>query len=65
MSATAKKDSEISNLTMYKNEKNRIEKLLKTKNATKSKLEKAIANFEFSKYKVEQYDSRYKIRKNI
>ena len=57
MSATAKKESEISNLTMYKNEKNRIEKLIKTKNATKSKYDKAVANYEFSKYKVEQYDT--------
>ena len=32
MSAVAKKDSEISNLIMYKNEENRIKKLLKTKN---------------------------------
>ena len=63
ISATAKKDSEISNLTMYKNEKNRIEELLKTKNTTKSKYEKAIANFEFSKYKVEQYDTDIKSEK--
>ena len=57
MSAIAKKDSEISNLTMYKNEESRIKKLLKTKNATKSNYEKALANFEFSKYKVEQYEA--------
>lgn len=63
MSATAKKDSEISNLTMYKNEKNRIEKLLKTKNATKSKYEKAVANYEFSKYRVEQYNADIKSEK--
>ena len=36
MSANAKKDSERSNFIMYKNEKNRIEKLLETKNVTKS-----------------------------
>ena len=52
MSAIAKKDSEISNLIMYKNEENRIKKLLKTKNATKSNYEKALANYEFSKHKV-------------
>ena len=63
MSATAKKESEISNLTMYKNEKDRIEELLKTKNATKSKYEKAMANYEFSKYKVEQYDTDIKSEK--
>ncbi|MAK09247.1 MAG: hypothetical protein CML36_02025 [Rhodobacteraceae bacterium] len=55
MSANAKKDSEYSNLIMYENERNRIEKLLKTKNVTKSKYEKAVANFEYSKYRVEQY----------
>ena len=60
MSATARKNSEISNLTMYKNEKNRIKKLLKTKNATKSKYEKALANYEFSKHRVEQYDADIK-----
>ena len=63
MSAKAKKDSEISNLTMYKNEKNRIEKLLKTKNATKSKYEKALANYEFSKHRVEQYNTDIKSEK--
>ena len=63
MSAIAKKDSEISNLNMYKNEKNRIEKLLKTKNATKSKYEKALANFEFSIHRVEQYDTDIKSEK--
>ena len=63
MSATAKKDSEISNLTMYKNEKNRIEKLLKTKNTTKSKYEKALANYEFSRHRVEQYDTDIKSEK--
>ena len=57
MSAIAKKDSELSNLIMYKNEENRIKKLLKTKNATKSNYEKALANYEFSKYKVEQYEA--------
>ena len=57
MSAIAKKDSEISNLIMYKNEENRIKKLLKTKNATKSNYEKALANYEFSKHKVEQYEA--------
>ena len=57
MSAIAKKDSEISNLTMYKNEENRVKKLLKTKNATKSNYEKALANYEFSKHKVEQYEA--------
>ncbi len=63
MSAIAKKDSEISNLNMYKNEKNRIEKLLKTKNTTKSKYEKALANYEFSIHKVEQYDTDIKSEK--
>ena len=63
MSAIAKKDSELSNLTMYKNEKNRIEELLKTKNATKSKYEKALANYEFSMYRVEQYDTDIKSEK--
>ena len=57
MSAIAKKDSELSNLTMHKNEENRIKKLLKTKNTTKSNYEKALANFEYSKYKVEQYEA--------
>ena len=57
MSAISKKESEISNLTMYKNEENRIKKLLKTKNATKSNYEKALANYEFSKHKVEQYEA--------
>ena len=57
MSAIAKKDSESSNLIMYKNEENRIKKLLKTKNATKSNYEKALANYEFSKHKVEQYEA--------
>ena len=45
---------------MFKNEENRIEKLLKTKNATKSKYEKAVANYEFSKYRVEQYNADIK-----
>ena len=57
MSASAKKDSERSNLIMYKNEKNRIEKLLETKNATKSNYEKALAKFEYSKHRVEQYET--------
>ena len=57
MSATAKRDSEISNLVMYKNEENRIKKLLKTKNATNSNYEKALANYEYSKHKVEQYEA--------
>lgn len=57
MSANAKKDSERSNFIMYKNEKNRIEKLLETKNATKSNYEKALANFEYSKHRVEQYET--------
>ena len=57
VSAIAKKDSEFSSLTMYKNEKNRIEKLLETKNATKSNYEKALANFEYSKHRVEQYET--------
>ncbi len=63
MIAIAKKDSEISNLTMYKNEENRVKKLLKTKNATKSNYEKALANYEFSKYKVEQYEADIKSEK--
>ena len=57
MSAIAKKDSELSNFIMYKNEENRIKKLLKTKNATKSNYEKALANYKFSKHKVEQYEA--------
>ena len=57
MSANAKKDSERSNFIMYKNEKNRIEKLLETKNVTKSNYEKALANFEYSKHRVEQYET--------
>ena len=57
MSANAKKDSELSNFIMYKNEKNRIEKLLETKNVTKSKYEKALANFKYSKHRVEQYET--------
>ena len=57
MSAKAKKESEASNLTMFKNEKNRIKELLKTKNTTKSNYEKALANYEFSKHKVEQYET--------
>ncbi len=57
MSAIAKRDSELSNLIMYKNEENRIKKLLKTKNVTKSNYEKALANYEFSKHKVEQYEA--------
>ena len=65
MSAIAKKDSEMSNLTMYKNEENRIKKLLKTKNATKSNYEKALANYEFSKYKVEQYEADIEAEKII
>ena len=63
MSAIAKKDSELSNLIMYKNEENRIKKLLKTKNATKSNYEKALANYEFSKHKVEQYETDIKSEK--
>ena len=63
MSAIAKKDSEISNLVMYKNEENRIKKLLKTKNTTKSNYEKALANYEFSKHKVEQYETDIKSEK--
>ena len=63
VSAIAKKDSEISNLTMYRNEKDRIEKLLKTKNTTKSSYEKALANYEFSRYKVEQYETDIKSEK--
>ena len=63
MSAISKKESEISNLTMYKNEENRIKKLLKTKNATKSNYEKALANYEFSKHKVEQYEADIESKK--
>jgi membrane fusion protein (multidrug efflux system) len=57
MSAIAKRDSEISNLVMYKNEENRIKKLLKTKNVTRSNYEKALANYKFSKHRVEQYEA--------
>ena len=56
-SAIAKKEAEVSNLSMYENEENRIKKLLKTKNATKSNYEKALANYEFSKHRVEQYEA--------
>ena len=63
MSAISKKESEISNLTMYKNEENRIKKLLKTKNAKKSNYEKALANYEFSKHKVEQYEADIESKK--
>ena len=63
MSAIAKKDSEMSNLIMYKNEENRIQKLFKTKNATKSSYEKALANYEFSKHKVEQYEADIESKK--
>lgn len=62
-SAKAKKASENSNLTMLENEKNRIKKLLKTNNATKSDYEKAVANFESSLYKVNQYDADIKSEK--
>ena len=57
ISAIAKKESETSNLIMYKNEENRIKKLFKTKNATKSNYEKALANYQFSKHKVEQFEA--------
>ena len=63
ISATAKKESEISNLIMYENEKNRIKELLKTKNTTKSKFEKALANYEYSAHKVEQYETDIKSEK--
>jgi membrane fusion protein (multidrug efflux system) len=63
VSANAKKEAEASNLVMFKNEKNRIEKLLKTKNATKSDFEKSFANYEFSMHKVKQFESDIKAEK--
>ena len=50
-------------MTIYKKEKNKIAKLLKTRNVTKSKYEKALANYEFSMYRVEQYDTDIKSEK--
>ena len=42
---------------MYKNEKDRIEKLLKTNIATKSDYEKATANYNVTLHKVDQYNA--------
>ncbi len=62
-SANSRKNSEESNLIMYKNEKNRIEKLLKTNHATKSDFERATAKYEVSMHKVKQYDTDIKSEK--
>ena len=56
-SAEAKKNSEDSNLTMYKKEKERIKELSEGNNATKSSYEKALAKYEVSLYKVKQFNS--------
>ncbi len=55
--AKAKKLSEISNLEFYKKNRERMEKLYKNNTTTKSKLDKAVANFENSMHKVEQFSS--------
>lgn len=56
-SANSRKASENSNLNMFKNEESRIKKLLATNNSTKSDYEKALANYENSLHKVEQYEA--------
>ena len=60
----AKKLSEISNLEYFRKNKARMEQLYENKNITKSKLDKALANFESATHKVEQFASDLKA-KNI
>ncbi|MAJ24274.1 MAG: hypothetical protein CMP36_02045 [Rickettsiales bacterium] len=62
-SANFRKASEKSNLVMFENEKDRIEKLLKSNHATKSDYEKALAMYEFSLHRVDQYDTDIKSKK--
>jgi membrane fusion protein (multidrug efflux system) len=58
--AKAKKEAEQSTLKYYKSEKDRFKKLFKNKTITKSKLEKAVADFDKSYFKVEQFESEIK-----
>ena len=61
--AKAKKDSELSSLKYFKSEKNRYEKLFKNKTITKSKLEKALADYDKSFFRVEQFKAEMKASK--
>ena len=61
--AKAKKDSELSSLKYFKSEKNRYEKLFKNKTITKSKLEKASADYDKSFFRVEQFKADIKASK--
>lgn len=58
----AKKLSELSNLDYFKKNKNRMEKLYQKGNTTKSKLDKAIAEFDKSIYKVQQLSAEIKAK---
>ena len=62
-SEEAKKSSELSNLKMFENEKSRLEKLFENRTVTKSQLERSIANYENSLYKVDQFGSDIKASK--
>jgi len=62
-SAKSRMASENSNLVMLEKEKNRIAKLLKSNNATKSEYERALSKFEVSLYKVKQYEIDIKAAK--
>ena len=61
--AKAKKEAEVSSLKYYKSEKERYEKLFENKTITKSKLEKALSDFDQSFFKVEQFDTEIKASK--
>lgn len=56
-SEKSKRDSEFSNLKMLEKDKNRLKKLLKSNNVTKSDYDKILANYNSSLYKVKQYDA--------
>ncbi len=61
--AKAKKEAEQSSLKYYKSEKDRFEKLFKNKTITKSKLEKAVADYDKAYFRVEQFESDIKASK--
>ena len=61
--AKAKKEAELSSLKYFKSEKTRYEKLFKNKTITKSKLEKALSDYDKSYFKVEQFETEIKASK--
>ena len=61
--AQTKKKSELSSLKYLELEKERFKKLFENKTITKSKMEKMLADYEKSFYKVEQFDTEIKASK--